>query len=72
MQLEEAKKVLDIESDEVFPMWWKEEKAYLLTLKSEPPADLLKMQYLQTLKKLCAAEYYIFSIMALVHADARE
>ena len=72
MQLEEAKKVLNIESDEVFVMWWMEEKEYLLTLQAEPPADLLKMQYLQTLKKLCAAEYYMFSIIALFSADAPE
>ena len=72
MQLEEAKKVLNIESDEVFAMWRMEEKEYLLTLQSEPPANLLKMQYLETLKKLGAAENYMVSIMALLSADTPE
>ena len=72
MQLEGAKKVLNIESDEVFAMWRMEEKEYLLTLQSEPPADLLKLQYLENLKKLCAAEYYMLSIIALVNADVPE
>jgi hypothetical protein len=59
-QLEEAKKILDIEDEQVFAEWRWEEKAYLPTLEKELPADLLKMQYLKTLKKLLVAEYLHF------------
>ncbi len=56
VQLREAKRVLKISSDEVFEVWRHEEKAYLRGLEKEPPSDVLKVQYLETLKKLRAAE----------------
>ena len=55
-QLQEAKCVLGISSDGVFEVWHHEEKAYLQGLEKEPPSDILKVQYLETLKKLRAAE----------------
>ena len=56
VQLREAKCVLKISSDDVFEVWHHEEKAYLWGLEKEPPSDVLKVQYLETLKKLWAAE----------------
>ncbi|KAF8522985.1 hypothetical protein JB92DRAFT_2827420 [Gautieria morchelliformis] len=40
----------------VLTKWRCEEKAYLISLEKEPPTDILKIQYLGTLKKLRAAE----------------
>ncbi|KAF8531755.1 hypothetical protein JB92DRAFT_3298025 [Gautieria morchelliformis] len=57
-QLEEAKHMLGITSDSVFTEWRREEKAYLISLEKEPPADILKIQYLETLKKLHAADQW--------------
>ena len=55
-QLEAARNILNLESDEIFLDWHREEKAYLATLKKEPPSDILTMQYLDILKKLRTAE----------------
>ena len=55
-QLQEANCVLEISSGDVFEVWWCDEKAYLQGLEKEPPSDILKVQYLETLKKLQATE----------------
>ena len=55
-QLEATRNILNLKSDEIFLDWCREEKAYLVTLKKEPPSDILAMQYLDVLKKLCTTE----------------
>jgi hypothetical protein len=55
-QLEAAKKLYNIPSDNVFNQWLEEEEAYLLALKHEPPENILKVEYFTALPKLAAAE----------------
>ena len=54
--LEQAKAALGITSDETFHRWHSEEKSYLTSLKKEPEGDILRAQYVVTLKKLREAE----------------
>ena len=68
-QLAQAKKILAITSDSIFEEWHWEEKTYLLSLQKEPPADLLSMQYLEMLKKLCVAEYVFCQTMTYAYTD---
>ncbi|KAF8574808.1 hypothetical protein K439DRAFT_1624058 [Ramaria rubella] len=55
-QLAAAKCVLHIDTDACFEEWHMAEKTYLGGLKKEPEADVLRLEYLETLMKLHKAE----------------
>ncbi|KAF8507749.1 hypothetical protein JB92DRAFT_3083995 [Gautieria morchelliformis] len=55
-QLTAAKKELKIPSDTMFDTWRNEEKEYLSSLKQEPEIDVLRPEYLRTLRKLHDAQ----------------
>ena len=56
-QLCETMRALAIHSENDFSRWREEEKIYLMSLMDVPAVDTMKIEYLQTLKKLRVAEY---------------
>lgn len=55
--LQESMRALKIPSETTFPIWLSAEREYLSSLKHEPPIDILKMEYLETLIKFRHAKY---------------
>jgi hypothetical protein len=54
--LHSAMQILNIPSMDTFKSWRLEEMSYLQNIKQEPEIDILHIEYLQTLIKLCDAE----------------
>jgi len=65
--LEPTKVALNIPSNETFHTWQLEEKTYLASLKSEPDADIFKMEYLCTLCKCKEAKSVL--LWSAIHFD---
>ena len=55
-QLEESKRALQITTDAQFYDWIREEKDYLDNITEVEEGDVLRVEYLMTLKKLRVAE----------------
>ncbi|KAF8491772.1 hypothetical protein JB92DRAFT_3085088 [Gautieria morchelliformis] len=56
--IEASMKAMNLPSAQTFEEWREAEKEYLSNLKHEPEGDILKMQYLETLVKLMAANQW--------------
>ena len=67
-QLCEMMRALAIPSENDFSRWREEEKIYLMSLMDVPAVDTMKIEYLQTLKKLRAAEY-VSRFMVVYNTD---
>jgi hypothetical protein len=55
LELTALKTVYKIQSDDIFHQWLHAEKDYLSNCTIEPPKDILKVEYVQTLQKLHGA-----------------